>query len=264
MPLALELVPAVDDDQRLVDEWLATFTRSGHSLRQCKSVARWFRAWLGRRITSATTQDVVGWLTALENRGVSAASRNTYQGKLGSLLSFAVKTGRMQHNPAEMVQRAIATPKELRFIEPEVARERIAGIRHEETRVLADFLYVTGLRISEAWSITWASYKCEDKQWYVTVTGKGGRTRTVWVPDRHAYRTFKYSQDRARRLLHKASALYDDDWWPHLLRHWCCSHRLAAGEPITDTQKQMGHGDIRTTASYVIAQPKRMDLMEEK
>src|SRR5690606_4858309 len=52
-----------------------------------------------------------------------------------------------------------------------------------------------------------------------------------------------------------AKAGLPDDLHPHSLRHGAAKMLLAAGVPIDEIQKFMGHADIRTTMHYADTEP---------
>lgn len=138
--------------------------------------------------------------------------------------------------------------------------------------VLIGFLYLLGLRVSEA-----LGARVEDLGWErghrtLKVTRKGGRTGRVPLPvelvhlidvlvgDRTSgtvicTRTGKPVDSKAawatvRRLGRKAGLPQAATLHPHDLRHGFATAALDAGVPLRDVQDSLGHADPRTTRRY--------------
>jgi integrase/recombinase XerC len=135
-------------------------------------------------------------------------------------------------------------------------------------RAILEILYATGLRVSELASLTLGDLKRPDA---LTVTGKGGRTRTVPVgaPARRAVADWL---ERGRPQLvgrDSASAVWLGvkgrplgargirrvvgvrlQTFPHALRHAFATHLLEGGADLRAVQEMLGHTDLATTQIY--------------
>ncbi|HWQ91704.1 MAG TPA: tyrosine-type recombinase/integrase [Clostridia bacterium] len=140
-------------------------------------------------------------------------------------------------------------------------------------RALVEVLLTTGLRISEALSLDRTPFELGQTQ--VLITGKGGKPRTVFLPESTLswikrwlyYRTDDFpalfvTTGIPRRLDRgdlskyfkelKARAGIDKPLTPHILRHTYCTNLLHNGADITFIKELAGHQDIQTTARYYL------------
>ncbi len=147
------------------------------------------------------------------------------------------------------------------------------GIRD---RALLEFLYATGMRVSELTGFP--ARGLSRREGYARCLGKGGRERVVPV-GRRALAAVEVYLDRARPLLvrgrktealfvnHRGAPLSRMGVWkilrrrareagvegklsPHTLRHSFATHLLEGGASLRDVQEMLGHSDISTTQIY--------------
>ena len=122
------------------------------------------------------------------------------------------------------------------------------------------FLCVTGLRVTEARSVQWQDLRKKN----FTVTGKGEKSRTVWLPSTFRKECEKYFQNEGplincslgflRYMLHTMErfCVGPVSVRPHECRRFFArqfykhSHR-----DLKLTQALMGHASINTTARYL-------------
>jgi len=144
-------------------------------------------------------------------------------------------------------------------------------------RALADFLYSTGARVSEALALDLDEMTSDER--VVRVRGKGDRQRLVPIgalarasldaylslgrPDlarRGAGTPALFVNDRGERL-HRQSAAADlaqlrlrggiaPTVSPHVLRHTFATHLLSGGADIRVVQELLGHASVATTQIY--------------
>ena len=139
-------------------------------------------------------------------------------------------------------------------------------------RALIRTLYLAGLRISEALGVRF----CDVGREWITVHGKGERTRTVvvsldladelrglrWNADADNAYLFKSQAGRvisgrfARRMIKVCSEeAIGRSISPHYLRHSHATHALERGAPIHLVQASLGHRSLATTAAYLHVRP---------
>jgi integrase/recombinase XerD len=144
--------------------------------------------------------------------------------------------------------------------------------------VLLQVLYAAGLRVSELAGLTWSDALTRDKgQLQLSVTGKGGVTRQVLLPepvsrallslrgDAGANDPLFASGKTGARLTERAvlgivkrtakRAGIDAPVSPHWLRHAHASHAIDRGATLPEVQATLGHANIATTSGYLHARP---------
>lgn len=143
-------------------------------------------------------------------------------------------------------------------------------------KALLEFLYATGLRVSELAELTLEDIHFEAG--YVRSLGKGSKVRVVpfgaaarrslerylsdsrprfvkATPDRHVFLTYrgrKFTRKGIWKLIKSYARLagIEKSVSPHVLRHSFASHLLANGAPLRVIQEMLGHADIATTQIY--------------
>ena len=143
-------------------------------------------------------------------------------------------------------------------------------------RAMLEFLYATGLRVSELVYLHTQQVNLEGD--YLTVRGKGGKVRVLpfgrWAEER--LRLYlrevrpKLVQRRTSSVLfltRSGKALTRQGFWklirryalaagierkvtPHTLRHSFATHLLEGGADLRAVQSMLGHSDISTTQIY--------------
>ena len=145
---------------------------------------------------------------------------------------------------------------------------------HARDIALAELLYGSGLRISEALGLN--DTDVDPDAGYVRVLGKGSRERlaplsdtsretlAIWkkmrpliaVPEEPALftgaRGKRLDRREARRILEELcrAAGLDRTISPHVLRHSFATHLLAAGADLRAVQELLGHARLSTTQRY--------------
>lgn len=143
-------------------------------------------------------------------------------------------------------------------------------------RALLLTLYAGGFRVSEVCSLKWRHLQERDSAGQITVFGKGGKTRTVLMPqsawealqklesnpspEAPVFRSRKkghLDESAVWRIVRKASerAGIDKNVSCHWFRHAHASHALDRGCPIHLVQASLAHSSISTTGKYLHARP---------
>jgi integrase/recombinase XerC len=177
---------------------------------------------------------------------------------------------------------AIAAAKELTRSELHGGEEREPWILARDAAVLA-LLYGSGLRISEALSLTRKDVPAPGAGDTITVTGKGNKRRMVPVlasvlaliadyaalcprelaPEGPLFigakggilsaRVIQLGMARLRGALGLA-----DTATPHALRHSFATHLLARGGDLRAIQELLGHASLSTTQIYTAVDAERL------
>ncbi len=201
-------------------------------------------------------------------RGYAPATVELTVHAMSSLWGDLMRAGLVDQNP--WVRLPLRPAKDTRMerylTEDEVTRliESASSLRN---KTFLRFLYGTGMRVSEAVGVTWGDLRrVEDGRWFLTVLGKGRKTRVIVVPPRvvgylqilhphpqPAARIFPMTRQRAWEIIRATArrAGIDKDVSPHWFRHAHATHAMNHGAPIHVVQHSLGHASIDTTAGYL-------------
>lgn len=229
---------------------------------------------------------LTGWLDALGETGLSAASRNRRLSAVLKVWRRAHRRGLIDSSPPEgLYEREGRGRRRTLSIDEE---RRLFDALGEPYRSLAALLTLTGLRVSEALALTWADLLFPPKDGtiarVVVRDSKNGDARTV--PVRADLLTLalehapKFDEATARRFADGAGASIDGtvgpfstvsqsafnkafsaarealglakdaEFVPHALRHTYATRLVVAGVPLSVVARLMGHRSVRTTMRY--------------
>lgn len=224
---------------------------------------------------------VRGFVASLSRSGRAKTTTSRKLSALRSFLSFAVRTGVLESNPAEGVpspRLPKRLPRDLTVDEifnllDRIGAEDLAGLRD---RALLEFLYATGLRVGELVSLDLASLDFTSST--VRVIGKGRKERIVpfgsaaaravraWLvasePLRRGdgdpdalflnLRGGRLTDRSVRRVLLRRlrEAAIHARVSPHALRHSFATHLLGSGADLRGIQELLGHASLSTTQRY--------------
>lgn len=226
------------------------------------------------------------WMSALhsDNRKKTSIARKL--ASLRTFFQFLVREGVLELNPAKLV----ATPKIERKLPKHLSTED--AIRFIETpdlntdlgrrdRAILEFLYATGMRVSELVSLNIRDIDFKEK--LVRVTGKRKKQRILpfGEPALHSlmyylnearheflqncppaerdeqavflnYKGTRISERSVGRMVDKYTRLCPEikDISPHSLRHSFATHLLDSGADLRDIQELLGHARLSTTQIY--------------
>jgi len=241
---------------------LLEFTRLG--------VADASSAWL----RAVDARAVRAYLAHLHGRGLDAVSVARKLASLRSWFRFLVRRGVLERNVAREI-RGPRLPRKLASFLPIdeatslVEGRAIGGAERRRDVALLEFLYATGLRVSEAAGLDVSGL--DRARQTVRVLGKGGKERIVPYGRRAATALEAYLAERAergplftsrrgRRLtvrsIHSivkrsaAASGITRRVSPHTLRHTFATHLLDAGADLRAIQELLGHSRLSTTQRY--------------
>ena len=153
---------------------------------------------LGKNLADITTMDLRWYFGML--REVNKISMVTLQGRmryLNSFWTFLQKENLVPDNPVARIEslRIESTIKKA-FSAQELEALRLACDR-ERDRALVEFLYSTGLRVSEVCSLNVGDIDLYKQEFLVM--GKGRKERTVYINDVACFHLFRYLKWRAQK-----------------------------------------------------------------
>ena len=154
------------------------------------------------------------------------------------------------------------------YLTEEDVRQLTEGCKKERDRLLILLLFQTGLRISEALSLTPALIRNFEGRPAMEIIGKGKKLRMVALPvnlreklESYAYRAkiepsgrfFDINRSRAWQILNEAreAAGIEKRVFPHLLRHSDAIIRLRKTGNPKALQYHLGHNSPAMTLRYL-------------
>lgn len=262
------------DDTQLVSMWLSGKSQSTQQI--YARAASGFLEFVNKPLVKVLLEDLTGWIESLFLKGYSQNSIALKISVVKSLFSYAWKIGYLSVN----VSRAIKAPSltsalHERILEQTEVKKLIAYSHPGRDLVLLTLIYSTGLRVSEALGIDWKDVKSRNKGGQVTVTGKGGKVRTVLLSQslwqqimalpRHektdAVFVTKFGNRLDRHQLHRIikDAANRAGVNPHVSTHWLrhahACHSLENGCDIDVLMRSLGHSSLTITSKYLHARP---------
>jgi integrase/recombinase XerD len=270
-------VAQVSSDDMLIQAWMAG--RPATTQRAYRADIAAFLGHVGKPLRQVTVVDVQAFQASLAGRSVASVARALSVVK--SLLTFGQQIGYLTFNAGV----AVRLPKvENRLAERIIDRDQVRDLlrdseRHSSPRdhAMLMLMYYGGLRISEVCGLEWRHVRPRDEgRCQVTVTGKGGKTRSVILPARVAsvllptrgdagdqdpvFRSQKGGRldaSQVHRIVKGAAvrAGLPEGFSAHWLRHANASHALDAGAPAHVVQASLGHASLATTSRYTHARP---------
>ena len=233
----------------------------------------------GATAADASVTQVSDWISQRQVADTDARTLAKASSAIRSFFRFLVLEGRMEANPARLLdppRLSMKIPKQLDAEEIERLLEscdatQVLGMRD---RALFELIYSCGLRVSEAVQLTVDRVSLAEGA--VRVLGKGSRERMVPVGDRARRELQRYLAESRPVLAGRrpASALFlgrtgrklsRKTVWKtfkglaqkaglegkvHTLRHSFATHLLEGGADLRSVQELLGHADISTTQIY--------------
>jgi integrase/recombinase XerC len=270
--------------------WLETLEHqrrlSGHTLANySRAVGVLFRLKEKTALRDVDTRQIRRFVAQLHAAGLSGRSLALTLSAWRGLYKWLARQHGFAANPVHGV-RAPKSPRYLpKALSVEQAQQLLEGSpansapqTPEGARDLAMFelLYSSGLRLAELIALDAEDGRLDLKQAEVTVTGKGGRTRTVPVGGRAREALRDWLKTRALLAAPQERALFVGArgrriaagtvqarlraWakrqglgasvHPHMLRHSFASHVLQSSQDLRAVQEMLGHASISTTQIY--------------
>ncbi len=246
-----------------------------------------------------TRRHVQRWLMALNREGVGRASMGRKLSALRTFFRFLLRRGEISALPTQGIANPKAERRHPRFLNVDqaqtVLRKEAGGLSGNppdpallaRDLALAELLYGSGLRISEALALDLKHFRPGDA--HVRVMGKGGKERlaalteaaqealAAWLAVRSAVagraakdknepdsaapseqalflgaRGARLDRRQAQRIIAGLClrAGLGQTVSPHGLRHSFATHLLEAGADLRAVQELLGHARISTTQRY--------------
>lgn len=221
------------------------------------------------------------YVDSLYGSGLSSRSIARHVTTLRNFHSFLLEQGALDSDPTSL----LSAPRQWQNLPKYLNNEQVGNLLQTpdparptglRDRAMLEFLYATGLRVSELCKVRVSDV--ELKLGYVRVLGKGNKHRLVpvgaaaiqaieaWLrsgrPALLGRRSSPFLFITARggsmtrqafwKLLRgygRKAGLFHD-LTPHVLRHTFATHLLEGGADLRSVQTMLGHADISTTQVY--------------
>lgn len=227
-----------------------------------------------------TREDATGFLAQLHR---AQEKRSSMARKLSTLRTFFRFLLR-QHLVSQSPLAGLRNPRQERRQPRALNVDQAAALMDAPARpgpegvrdlALAELLYGSGLRVSEALSLTVDDVRAD--RGFVRVRGKGSKDRLAPLSEASRLRLRDYLAERDRlhpdasdltlflgarggalsrrealRIIERlaASAGLNQGVHPHTLRHSFATHMLEAGADLRSVQEMLGHAKLSTTERY--------------
>lgn len=225
------------------------------------------------------------WLADLDRRSPARRSTARRVASVRSFTAWAVRTGRLDADPAarlvaprahEKIPEVVRAPQMSELLALAHVRADDSDPVHLRDAAVLEVLYATGIRVSELVGLDCPDIDVERRT--LRVLGKGNRERVVpfGVPADRALtqwlargrpalaggdtgdalflgaRGRRIDPRVVRRMVHEVLAHVPDapDVGPHGLRHSMATHLLEGGADLRSVQELLGHSSLGTTQIY--------------
>lgn len=233
-------------------------------------------------ISKAEHTEIRAWIIDLVEQQLSATSVNRKIATLRSFYKFLLRSGEISKDPTYKIK-ALKTPKRLpEFVQEEAIEKILDEMVYEPTfegqrdRMVMEFLYLTGVRLSELLDLKWKDINLHTDT--VKVFGKRKKERIIPITKTLKENILSYKKEFGETFPN----LDDSDYFivtnnreqaypmkiyrivrqyldlfaqttkrsPHLLRHTFATHLLNKGADLNAVKDLLGHANLAATQVY--------------
>ena len=250
-----------------IAKWLGSLTVAGQT-RQTINSRRQQLAAAARHLPAdpwaVTEDDLTGYVTA---QCWSRETRRTNYGGLRSFYRWATRAGLLETSPAERlpkIRSADPCPRPA----PEIVYASAKAYACRRTLLILRLAGEVGMRRAEIAQVHADDLGEDLVGWSLTVHGKGGKLRTVSIPDDLAVAVrdaggwlFPGCDDghlSPRWVGKLATQALPGKWTLHTLRHRFASRAYSGEHDLLAVQRLLGHSSPETTQRYVATDSDRL------
>ncbi|MHA1198906.1 MAG: tyrosine-type recombinase/integrase [Candidatus Heimdallarchaeaceae archaeon] len=269
--------PALKETANFLEEFLTSLTSernlSIHTVKNYRSDLYHFFNEIKTPFDEIKSRHYRRYVNQLTENNFSAATRKRRLMALRSFYKFLIIENEIDFNPlirfsSPKIEQRLPTFVTLEELEQMISQGESIDVNFERNRLILEFLFNTGVRVSEMTQITKQDIS---KDGVIRVFGKGGRERSViYVNKEMLISTLEYVDQQSSKFLFETkpgialsisqiqliikrygSFIGKDDLSPHKLRHSFATHMLKEGLNIRSVQNLLGHKSLNTTQIYL-------------
>lgn len=277
----------IEDDQ-IVDMFLAISGHSPRTVNSYKRAIQLFRSFIRyKALREVTWREIEAFKIGLikgyssySGKPLSPASVSALIAPLKSLYKWGSdpNIGLFHKNPSTTVKTpSIPATSAKHFLTRDEVIQLLKPLRLENERnyLIGLSLVLLGLRVSELVGIKWGHFQSDPLNtsvWLIVEKGKGGKKRTIKVPQylwelfgryraceikqRHIsndQHVFPITTRQVERIIRAAANQCSSSKKPppHWLRHTNATLALLKGATLQQVQNTLGHSHINTTQRYL-------------
>ncbi|PNV58935.1 integrase [Clostridium sp. chh4-2] len=278
-----EMVESVNGNEAKINAFIGskhTTGRKMNTLKQYSTEIHKMLQFLGKKIEDITTMDLRYYYSVSRQNGIAMSTMQTRLHYLSSFWDFLTVEGLVTDNPVRrigslMLERTIKKPFSQEDLE--ALRVNCGSLRD---RALMEFLYSTGVRVSELVALNVEDIEMGKQE--LIVYGKGSKERRVYLTDNAKFYLKRYLRERCSqtgtsmeelgnrplfatldrpfnrltvagvqymlRQLGKRSGIAHVH--PHRFRRTIATDLLSRGMPVEQVKEYLGHEKLDTTMIY--------------
>lgn len=233
-------------------------------------------------ISFAEHAEIRAWVIDLVDSKLSPTSINRKIATLRSFYKFLLRSGEISKDPTYKIK-ALKTPKRLpEFVQEEAIDKILDEINYsgdfegQRDRMVMEFLYLTGVRLSELLQLQWKDLDLAQQQ--VKVFGKRKKERIIPIIFRLQENIISYKkvfeetfpntkesdyfivtkekEPAYPMMIYRIVRHYLDLFAqttkrsPHLMRHTFATHLLNKGADLNAVKDLLGHANLAATQVY--------------
>lgn len=230
---------------------------------------------IGSDISEVNFHMVRSWITSLLEKGLSPRSVHRKISTLKTYFKFLIREGMINESPMLKVIAPRSKKRLPLFVEEEQIQTLLNEVKFddgfigERDKLIIEFFYVTGIRLSELINIKLLDISFENQS--VKVLGKRNKERLIPLTDRlleglqsfisdYKIHNYLFTNLKGRKVytkliyrvvnkyIAKISSINKKS--PHILRHTFATHMLNNGADINAIKELLGHANLSATQVY--------------
>lgn len=233
-------------------------------------------------LESADHGEIRAWVVDLVEQGLSSTTVNRKIATLRSYYKFLLRAGDIKKDPTYKIK-ALKTPKKLpEFVQESAMKKVLNELEYskdfdgQRDRMVMEFLYLTGVRLSELINLRWSDINLGDAS--VKVLGKRKKQRIIPLTHHLSRNIISYKKVFEETFLNVNESDYfivingrkqvypmkiyrivrhyldlfaqTSKRSPHLLRHTFATHLLNKGADLNAVKDLLGHANLAATQVY--------------